>query len=467
MRSEYFAFLLQKQNEKKELTKEEERLLSHVISSREKLKNNYLKYWYIESNWGKIEWVKLFFDKDKQERYEQILNNIDTDNVKIVPDSKKIITFKNWKTTNRYEIEIAWKIFVVIETPNVVLWRKFRNLRFFKGIVKWKDIPWWTNREEKEFYENYLSKEVLQQEISSTEFPYIIYAKEAEDLEIADLSLNPENINSKYWISSIKQGLMDGVKWPNIFYDAILLEMIFENEFIYNKYELDENWKEKSMSDSSRFIRRRWVDADSDSNLCIVVREFIDDIREVFWIDFGDYYDNPATLESEKTAYSGCIVTEKWRVSDYNIGCSWNARGKRWSLLGPISSIYFSNPEENNQVVKSIYSYLNSNGILVIDFLNVYKAIDELVPFEKRTAEGIEFTINRTVEDGMIKKSISFSDNGQNFQYEENVSILDFGYFDKVLKQEGFEIIEIFGDYDLARFDKNSSERLIIKAIKK
>ena len=128
---------------------------------------------------------------------------------------------------------------------------------------------------------------------------------------------------------------------------------------------------------------------------------------------------------------------------------------------------YFSNPEENSQVINSIYSYLHLNGVLVIDFLNVHKAIAELVPNETRTAGGIEFTINKVVEDGMIKKSISFIDQGHNFQYEENVSVLDFEYFDQVLRNEGFEIIEIFGDYNLAPFNKFESDRLIIKAIKK
>ncbi|MEO9531205.1 MAG: class I SAM-dependent methyltransferase [Crocinitomicaceae bacterium] len=128
---------------------------------------------------------------------------------------------------------------------------------------------------------------------------------------------------------------------------------------------------------------------------------------------------------------------------------------------------YFKEEAENEKVIQSIYSYLKANGVLIIDFLNVNKAVKNLIPHQERTIEGILFNIDKKVEEGMIKKSITFTDAEEEFSYEENVRILNFTYFEEMLTKNGFEIIETFGDYDLSRFDKEDSDRLIIKAVKK
>ncbi|MFT4601928.1 MAG: SAM-dependent methyltransferase [Arenicella sp.] len=127
---------------------------------------------------------------------------------------------------------------------------------------------------------------------------------------------------------------------------------------------------------------------------------------------------------------------------------------------------YFDNKEDNQKVFKSVYSYLNQGGIFLIDFLNVHKVIANLNPHEIKRCGDIDFQIGKKVEDGFIVKTIDFVDD-KSFHFEEKVAALDFEFFEISMRNEGFEIMDVYGSYELDRYDKFDSDRLIIKAIKK
>ena len=57
-----------------------------------------------------------------------------------------------------------------------------------------------------------------------------------------------------------------------------------------------------------------------------------------------------------------------------------------------------------------------------------------------------------------------YVDDGQPITFGPLVVIVYDGF---MLTKNGFEIIEIFGDYNLSRFDREHSDRLIMKAVKK
>jgi SAM-dependent methyltransferase len=128
---------------------------------------------------------------------------------------------------------------------------------------------------------------------------------------------------------------------------------------------------------------------------------------------------------------------------------------------------YFDSIEVNIEVLKGIHQSLQPNGKLLIDFFNAKKVIEQLVPHELKTIDGINFQITKKVENQSIIKDISFLDKDQTFQYQEKVQALSYADFIMMLAASGFDIKQTWGDYQLNSFDENISQRLIILAEKK
>ena len=122
---------------------------------------------------------------------------------------------------------------------------------------------------------------------------------------------------------------------------------------------------------------------------------------------------------------------------------------------------YFEEDQEDIDVLKNIKNGITKDGLAVIDFLNVTSVESSLNPEEVKTIDGIEFHIQRKIENGFIIKEISFSDKGQEHSYVERVKYLDLDKFTHYFEKAGLKIKHIFGDYDLSPFQKNTSNRLI------
>ena len=123
---------------------------------------------------------------------------------------------------------------------------------------------------------------------------------------------------------------------------------------------------------------------------------------------------------------------------------------------------YFENEEDNFKTLKSIHDSLSEYGFAVIDFMNVYTVIENLVPTEIKTVEGIDFYIKRKVENGFILKEIDFEDKGQKFHFTEKVRALTLEDFEKMMEEAGIYLLDTFGDYKLKKFHKKESDRLIM-----
>lgn len=123
---------------------------------------------------------------------------------------------------------------------------------------------------------------------------------------------------------------------------------------------------------------------------------------------------------------------------------------------------YFENEGDNLKTLKSIHESLTEYGFAVIDFMNVYTVIENLVPSEVKSVDGISFHIQRKVVDGFILKEIDFEDKGQKFHFTEKVRALTLEDFEKMMEEAGIYLLDTFGDYKLKKFYKNESERLIM-----
>lgn len=123
---------------------------------------------------------------------------------------------------------------------------------------------------------------------------------------------------------------------------------------------------------------------------------------------------------------------------------------------------YFESDDDNLTTLKAIHNSLNQTGFACIDFMNVDYVIENLVPEEVKTVEGIDFHIKRYVKDNHIFKEIDFEADGEKHHYTEKVQALRLEDFEKMMEEAGIFLLDVFGNYKLQKFFKNQSERLIM-----
>ncbi|RMA64144.1 class I SAM-dependent methyltransferase [Ulvibacter antarcticus] len=123
---------------------------------------------------------------------------------------------------------------------------------------------------------------------------------------------------------------------------------------------------------------------------------------------------------------------------------------------------YFESENDNLRTIKAIKQELKPNGHGVIDFLNADYVRTHLVPSEIKTVEGIDFEIERYIEDNYIIKNISFEVNSKKHSFTEKVKALTLADFNSYFDKAGVTLNHCFGDYHLNNFNAKTSERLIL-----
>jgi len=127
---------------------------------------------------------------------------------------------------------------------------------------------------------------------------------------------------------------------------------------------------------------------------------------------------------------------------------------------------YFENDEENVEVLKAVNHNLKGQGILVLDFLNE-RTVRKNINVEEIIERGdIKFHITKSELKGSVVKKINFKDNENSFEFEERVQLISKESFENLFAKSGFEILNVFGDYQLNEFDLENSKRLIFVARK-
>ncbi len=129
---------------------------------------------------------------------------------------------------------------------------------------------------------------------------------------------------------------------------------------------------------------------------------------------------------------------------------------------------YFNTRREDDDAMRTMAQSLRSNGILVIDYLNVQYAEDNFVETERRTIEGINFKITRWQDEQHFYKKVETEDEEGKVEYisTEKVSKFSLDDFGLMLAKQNMQVKEVFGDYQLERYDEKASPRMIIVAKK-
>ena len=124
---------------------------------------------------------------------------------------------------------------------------------------------------------------------------------------------------------------------------------------------------------------------------------------------------------------------------------------------------YFEDEADNLRTINAIQADLNEFGFGVIDFMNSDYVINNLVPEDSKTVEGIEFHQKRYVKEGYLIKDITFEDKGETFTFQEKVRVLTLKDFEvlfeqgQVLDQFPLVVHQIFAVISASTWRKSAS----------
>ena len=131
---------------------------------------------------------------------------------------------------------------------------------------------------------------------------------------------------------------------------------------------------------------------------------------------------------------------------------------------------YFLSPEEHQAAIKTMTSCLNSNGILVIDYLNVHFEEEHFEKLIERKIEDYIFISTKWHTDSHFFKQIQVADHENGLPRHlstERVAKFNLGDFNEMLSLQDMQIQEVFGNYQLGNYDLYHSPRMIIVAKRK
>ena len=137
--------------------------------------------------------------------------------------------------------------------------------------------------------------------------------------------------------------------------------------------------------------------------------------------------------------------------------------GKYQAIFNLFTSFgYFEDDNSNITVLKNFKNAILKNGFIVIDFLNILKVLDKLVPQQVLTKNGITFSIDKYVKNDFLIKDIYFEADQKKHHFTEKLHCLDLSKMEYFVKLAGLKVSHVFGNYDLEIFDENTSDRLIL-----
>ncbi len=125
---------------------------------------------------------------------------------------------------------------------------------------------------------------------------------------------------------------------------------------------------------------------------------------------------------------------------------------------------YFDQTDDNLLVLRHVSQHLKPDGIFVLDYFNSEKVIDQGEQKYQLTKEGIQFSIEKKIDQDFVTKSIEVKDGLKNYHFTERVQLLRAHQLHNMLHHAGLTPANQYGSYKLEPFDAKLSDRLIIIA---
>lgn len=122
---------------------------------------------------------------------------------------------------------------------------------------------------------------------------------------------------------------------------------------------------------------------------------------------------------------------------------------------------FFKSEKENQKCISAVSNSLKKGGVFILDFLNPYRVIHNLVKEEIKTIDGVEFHLTRHFDGESIIKTIKFNAEGKEHEFEERVKAIRRLSFLEYFRNANFMLLQTFGDYELNEYKAETSERMI------
>jgi SAM-dependent methyltransferase len=129
---------------------------------------------------------------------------------------------------------------------------------------------------------------------------------------------------------------------------------------------------------------------------------------------------------------------------------------------------YFKTRREHDDAIRTIAKSLKPGGKLVIDYLNVHFAEEQMVHHQQKKIGDTLYDIHKWDDETHFYKKITISDPSLSkpIEHTEKVCKFSLGDFTEMLAYQGLQVQEVFGDYELNHYDIRKTPRLILIAQK-
>ncbi len=130
---------------------------------------------------------------------------------------------------------------------------------------------------------------------------------------------------------------------------------------------------------------------------------------------------------------------------------------------------YFKNRREHDNALRTIANGLKPGGHFIIDYLNVHFVEDHIIPNQEKKLGTTHYEIHKWSDENYFYKKIIITDPElrKPLEHTEQVAKFSLGDFTDMLAYQGMQVMEIFGDYHLSKYDIRQTPRLILIARKK
>lgn len=122
---------------------------------------------------------------------------------------------------------------------------------------------------------------------------------------------------------------------------------------------------------------------------------------------------------------------------------------------------YFEKDEDNFLVLTKAFELLKTSGFFILDFFNKDYLLKNLIPLTEEIQKDKRIIQKRFVRQGRIEKEIQIIYNGSKKEYSESVKLYSNEQLKNKLLENGFEIVNLYGDFDGSKFNPESSPRFI------
>ncbi|WP_019119801.1 class I SAM-dependent methyltransferase [Brevibacillus massiliensis] len=129
---------------------------------------------------------------------------------------------------------------------------------------------------------------------------------------------------------------------------------------------------------------------------------------------------------------------------------------------------YFDTDEESCIVVRNMARALKVGGEVLIDYLNPAYVRAHLVPASEREINGLLIEEKRWIDAGYVRKEIVIRDpeSAEPRRYMEQVRLFEAAEISGMLEQAGLRLMQLYGDYTYAPYEREQSPRMIFFAVK-